>query len=381
MKRYFLASLILAASVAGLSFFATETATPAGFTAKDPGPRKVVSNVQPATGDYMPNLTAAQIALANASKTEFVSVEGVADGLGPTMNLNSCMGCHIFPAVGGSSPPPPPKGPGNPQVAFATLMGANNKVPSFITLNGPVREARFVRNPDGSPDGGVHALFTIAGRTDAPTGCQLAQPNFAAAVANHNVIFRIPTPVFGAGLIEQISDRTILANLASNAAVKQKLGIHGRPNIVLSGNAVSGQPNPNGNDGTFARFGWKAQNKSLLLFSGEAYNVEMGITNDLFQTEREENTTCNSAATTPNDATTTNTLSAIEQFAVFMRFLGPPIPSMNTPGGQKSISAGYNIFKTINCDQCHTPALVTGNSTVAALTLSDRAAVLRSGDP
>ena len=41
-----------------------------------------------------------------------------------------------------------------------------------------------------------------------------------------------------------------------------------------------------GNDGTVARFGWKAQNKSLLLFSGEAYNVEMGITSELFQTDR-----------------------------------------------------------------------------------------------
>jgi len=44
--------------------------------------------------------------------------------------------------------------------------------------------------------------------------------------------------------------------------------------------------NRNGNDGTIARFGWKAQNKSLLLFSGEAYNVEQGVTNELFQTER-----------------------------------------------------------------------------------------------
>jgi len=30
------------------------------------------------------------------------------------------------------------------------------------------------------------------------------------------------------------------------------------------------------NDGTISRFGWKAQNKSLMIFSGEAYNVEYG---------------------------------------------------------------------------------------------------------
>ena len=65
-----------------------------------------------------------------------------------------------------------------------------------------MREARFVKNADGTADGGVHALFTITGRTGATTGCTLAQPDFATQLANHNVIFRIPTPTFGAGLIE-----------------------------------------------------------------------------------------------------------------------------------------------------------------------------------
>ncbi len=78
-------------------------------------------------------------------------------------------------------------------MALATLDGATNVVPSFITANGPVREARFIRNPNGTPDGGVHGLYTISGRTDA-VGCTLAQPNFAQALANNNVIFRIPTP-------------------------------------------------------------------------------------------------------------------------------------------------------------------------------------------
>ena len=58
--------------------------------------------------------------------------------------------------------------------------------------------------------------------------------------------------------------------------------------------------NRNGNDGTITRFGWKAQNQSLLLFSGEAYNVEMGITNELFQSERDQTASCQFAAV-PND--------------------------------------------------------------------------------
>jgi CxxC motif-containing protein (DUF1111 family) len=246
-----------------------------------------------------------------------------------------------------------------------------NTLPSFITLNGPVREARFVKSGDGAADGGVHSLFTIAGHKDAP-GCNLAQPDFAAAVAANNVIFRMPTPVFGAGLIEQIPDSVILANQAANASVNQTLGIRGRPNIVLAGNAMTGLPNVNGNDGTIARFGWKAQNKSLLLFAGEAYNVEMGITNELFQTERDETPGCQ-FATTPNDTTNADATSfieamgGIEKFAAFMRFLAPPTPSPTFPGGASSISKGQSLFKSLGCAQCHTPTLTTGSSSVAAL--------------
>src|SRR3989441_11841974 len=147
--------------------------------------------------------------------------------------------------------------------------------------------------------------------------------------------------MFGAGLIEQIPDAAIVANQRANASVKASLGIVGRPNRIR----IPGVANNNGNDGTIARFGWKAQNKSLLLFSGEAYNVEMGITNELFQTERDETPACQ-LVTTPNNVTNTDGaalpegLSAIEKFAVFMRFLAPPPPSPDTPGGADSIGRG-----------------------------------------
>jgi CxxC motif-containing protein (DUF1111 family) len=279
------------------------------------------------------------------------------------MNLNSCAGCHSQPAVGGSSPAT------NPQFAFAT-QGADT-VPAFITLGGPVREARFVKNPDGTPDGGVHALFTITGRSGAG-GCSLAQPDFATQLANGNVIFRIPTPTFGDGLIEQIPDSALLANQSATAAVRQALGISGRPNFNVSGRTVTGQTNNNGNDGTIARFGWKAQNKSLMVFSGEAYNVEMGITNELFQTERDESRSCQFAAT-PNSitnadaATAVDSLSSVEKFSHFMRFLDAPIPSSNTPGGAPSIADGKALFSSTGCALCHTPSFTTGWSAVPSL--------------
>jgi len=230
-----------------------------------------------------------------------------------------------------------------------------------------------MKNADGTADGGVHALFTITGRTGA-TGCTLAQADFATQLANHNVIFRIPTPVFGAGLIEQIPDGAIAANQASDSSQKSALGIKGKANFHVAGRTITGMTNNNGNDGTIARFGWKAQNKSLLLFSGEAYNVEMGITNELFQTERDETPSCQ-FADVPNDVTNfdattpVEVLGGIERFANFMRFLAPPTPSPDTPGGANSIANGKQRFTDVGCALCHTPSFATSKSTIAALSM------------
>jgi len=287
--------------------------------------------------------------LTRFQQVESVSgtIPGTGSGLGPTFNLDSCSGCHAQPAVGGTSPSV------NPQIAAATRNGATNTIPFFITATGPVREARF------KSDGGVHDLFTITGRTDAP-GCNISQPDFNGAQAAGNLIFRIPTPVFGSGLIEAIQDTTILQNMAANQAAKAALGI-------------SGHENRTGNDGTITRFGWKAQNKSLQIFSAEAYNVEMGVTNEGFQTERNETPSClfNS---TPEDQTNFSSSqphkvpSDIVQFSTFMRFLAPPTPvsSFGSVTAQ-SISNGRNVFSSVGCALCHTPSLTTNRVSFGGL--------------
>src|SRR6267154_2513855 len=348
MKSKFVVPLVLASASLCFLVFQVEIASSVGFLAIDPGVRDGPSGA----GGPIAGLSDSEGKFFDAGLGDFAEPDGTGEGLGPRMNLDSCSGCHLQPEVGGTSPFV------NPQVAFANKMNATNTVPSFITAKGPVREARFVRNPDGTPDGGVHALFTITGRTDAP-GCMLGQPAFEQELANRNVIFRIPTPTFGAGLIEEIPDSAIAANRVAHASAKRLFGI-------------SGRVNKNGNDGTIARFGWKAQNKSLLLFSGEAYNVEMGITNELFQTERDETPTCQ-FDTVPNDVAKTDgktpldAISAIEKFAFFARFLAAPTPSPDTPGGAESIARGRNLFSSTGCALCHTPTLNTGNSAVAAL--------------
>lgn len=240
------------------------------FAQSDPDPRPGAANA----GGASSGLSADDLAFFAQALLQFQEVDSVSgtleagSGLGPTFNGNSCAMCHAQPAIGGSSPglSSPQNSVPNPQVALATLDGASNIVPSFITAGGPVREARF------PSDGGVHNLYTIQGRSDA-SGCVLAQPDFAQAAAQGNLIFRIPTPVFGLGLVESTPDAVLQANLGAQSDLKSTLGI-------------GGLLNTSGNDGTVARFGWKAQNKSLLMFAGEAYNVEQGVTNELFPNER-----------------------------------------------------------------------------------------------
>jgi CxxC motif-containing protein (DUF1111 family) len=353
-------SAILA--VAGVSLLAFQVKISSqAVVARDPGVRAGAAGA----GGPIAGLTAQQLEYFNAGKEEFDEAEEITDGIGPRMNLDSCVGCHAQPFSGGTSPAV------NPQVAFATMNVGGDTVPSFLSANGPVREARFIWNRDGSPDGGVHALFTITGRAGAGS-CTLKQPDFATELVNHNVIFRIPTPVFGAGLIEMIPDVALTANLAATASARSLLGIRGRPNYHLAGRTITGQTNNNGNDGTIARFGWKGQNKSLLLFSGEAYNVEMGITNEMFQTERDESAACQYAAH-PNSVVDTNAttavgaMSSIEKFSFFMRTLAPPVPSIDTPGGAPSIASGKALFGSVGCASCHTPSFKTGNTSIAAL--------------
>jgi CxxC motif-containing protein (DUF1111 family) len=294
------------------------------------------------------------------------------NGLGPRFNFNQCSGCHLQPAAGGTGPA------NNPQfqvIANGSVSGSTNTIPSFITANGPTREARFPfffdanGNPNtNAPNGGVETLFTVSGRSDAGS-CSLQQPSFAQAQQTNNIIFRIPTPVFGAGLIENLDDSTLLRNQAANA--NNNLGI-------------SGTFNHNGNDGTISRFGWKAQNKSLELFAGEAYNVEMGISNEIFAQDRplpgedmnsglpasclnlsgsgypEDTTNFATKAGSDQFATNASIPSDTVMFAMFMRLLAPPTPSTTTPGGATSIANGRRLFSAVGCATCHTP---TFNST------------------
>jgi CxxC motif-containing protein (DUF1111 family) len=361
-----LVSIALALFVAGSAFAQTDPGVQSGVRTNSAG----VST----GGTLIPqNDQTGFLAFFNDGLGRFQSVESVSNsptnnnGLGPRFNSNSCSSCHAQPAVGGTGAAT------NPQFTFAgSSVAPKDATPTFITANGPTREARFpfFFNSNGSanlnaPNGGVEDLFTVSGRSDAGT-CSLSQPSFAAAQAANNIIFRIPTPTFGAGLIENLDDSTLLTNQKTN--LNNNLGI-------------SGTFNHNGNDGTISRFGWKAQNKSLHIFAGEAYNVEMGISNELFPQDRplpgEDGagnsglvglpTNCLNLTGTGYPEDTSNptftpqaaVLDDVSAFANFMRFLAPPPTGPVVLNGNtvpaSSISNGAALFSAIGCATCHNP--------------------------
>ena len=290
------------------------------------------------------------------------------NGLGARHNADQCFACHAQPTLGGSGgflvPNPGDKIPQqaeNPQFRLIPhRYGRQNVVPSFEHRFGPIREVRFKHKPDGTPDGGVHQLWTVRGSINDSTipNCSLTQPDFEAEYKNGNLAFRIPLQMTGLGLLESIQDREILSQHDATASLRAPLGI-------------TGHPNRSGNDGTITRFGWKAQNKSITIFAGEAYNVEMGITNEAFPTATEEDPDCQgSSKPEPNDVVRTDSteiknqkfdnplhiLPDWQQFQMLMRFTDGPAPD---PNPSESAKRGRTIFADIGCSLCHTPQMQT----------------------
>jgi cytochrome c553 len=313
----------------------------------DPGPRTGTAGA----GGTLPGMTSDQQTQFPGYRNVFAEVNNVFPnpiGLGPGYDADDCGTCHSHPAGGGSSPKT------NPLFNQYLLSGAVNVMPSFITASGPVVNARSPMMSDGvTPDGHVQQLFVVTGRTDAPN-CTATQPDFASEQAANNLIFRQTTPLFGEGLMEIVQNADILANMTANQAAKQALGINGHPSIAP--------------DGSISRFGWKAQGRSLILFAGEAYNIEEGITNELSPNEINQTPSCLTNAISEDHTNFTqfrahNFDGDPEDLGNFIRFLAPPTPA--TPGASQI--NGQAQFNNIGCVLCHTTSFKTPQAAIPAL--------------
>ncbi len=273
-------------------------------------------------GQSLPGLTDAESADFKAGQASFVNTEVRSDGLGPVFNGTSCGECHKAGAVGGAAM--------DISIARVTRIGGivNGAYSDLSNLGGPVLQARSLREFD--------LTCPISGEV-VPR-----EANF--------VSHRITTPLFGAGLIENIPASTIL----SRVGIKDPDGISGQANMVT--NMLTGSVD-------VGRFGWKAQHSSLEIFAADAYLNEMGITSAIFPNENLPQGRPIPAGwgsvSSPEDQD-----GDVAKFTNFMRYLAPADRRLPL---SPQVNQGEAIFNAIRCSACHTPSMNSGPNVVAAL--------------
>lgn len=260
----------------------------------------------------------AQFADFVEGRDAFREREEPAGGLGPIFNDVSCVACHNAGGIGGASR------------RTVTRFG--------LTIDG-------VFDPLESLGGSL-----LQERAIDPALREIIPPQ-ANTIAR-----RVTTPLFGAGLIEAIPDATI----ALGTTRAKPAGIAGKVSVVRD---VAGDQDRIG------RFGWKAQQATLLAFAGDAYRNEMGITNRFFPEENAPNGNTgllarfDRAPELEDKVDPTDGKSDVDRVAEFMQLLAPPTRlALNA-----SAQAGERLFAAIDCASCHTPTMTTGRHAVAAL--------------
>ncbi len=228
-------------------------------------------------------------------------------GLGPLYNGTSCRECHQFPSLGGA-------GPDGLAVVYRVGRFNNGAYDPMLGGGGPVSRKHSI-SPTCKLTAGIPSLANLVSVRNTPS-------------------------LFGDGLIDRISDQTLRARAAAQAA--EGTGIAGRPHYMRD---AAGQER-------VGKFGWKADAATLEQFIAEAMRNEMGLTTPLApQDIVAVPPGCGLIASPKFDSTVTRALTA------FVASLPAPNSS-----GATSNAPGAALFATLGCATCHTPSLPAGDT-------------------
>jgi CxxC motif-containing protein (DUF1111 family) len=269
----------------------------------------------PQPGEPLRDLSPEQLASFNAGKAIFAKEFEADEGLGPLFNAVACGECHEEPELGGN---------GDETETHAAVAGAGGACDMLAAHGGPVFQAHT-----------TPALKQALGLDSEPI------PAEATAHAT-----RSSPDLFGFGLLDAVPDEEILAR--ADSADRDHDGISGRVNRAP--------------DGRIGRFGRKAFGPSLAEFNAGAFLIEMGVTSP---TAPVEETIGGKPIPAGVDPTPEPEISAeaLQSVFDFVRFLAPPPQVPLSLEGDR----GRQLFRTMGCISCHTPALVTGPNRVRAL--------------
>ena len=265
-------------------------------------------HAQTTLGGPLPGLTSGQLSHFTTGMTQFDFPWDPVHGLGPVYTNTNCNNCHAVPAFGGYN-----------TKNRVTLFGTLNSDGSFNPLTNeggielqPLSVAKFIQG------------CTVAGEFIPTDATIIGQ--------------RLPPPLFGDGLIDNIDDSAIMAN-----AVNKGMGIQGQVNMV---------PDWNGNL-RVGRFGQKAQIASLLQTVGLAFGHDVGITNPVVTTEDCPQGNCSIPGNCIKRSEL-NDMNGVETVQIydFLVYLAPNTPGTGNANGQA-------LFNSIGCALCHNPSYTT----------------------
>lgn len=269
-------------------------------------------------GEPMRGLSTVELQRFLDGRTAFEAVEEADEGLGPVFNGTSCGGCHNVGATGGGSE--------TVETRFGTLT--NGAFDPLGVFGGSLIQTTGI---------GLAGACAYEGEVVPPE---------ATIVAG-----RRTTPLFGLGLVDAVPDAEFLT--LARLQKRFQPAIAGRANIVT--NVATGKPG-------VGKFGWKSQVPSLLVFAGDAYLNEMGITTPMFPDENCPNGDCDALACDPLPGVDDDN-DDVEAFRDYMTMLAPPRALRAT----FAASDGSRLFDRVGCAGCHVRTLVTGRSDVPAL--------------
>jgi CxxC motif-containing protein (DUF1111 family) len=184
------------------------------------------------------------------------------------------------------------------------------------------------------------AFFESLGGSLVQSRATNPQATEIVAVQDDIRTFRISTNTLGLGLVEAISNQTLLR-------------IRNDQPASLRGTAIVVPVIEANSRGRIGRFGWKSQHASLLSFAADAYLNEMGITSPLFPDEN----TISGTDPAPFDlvADPEDEGEDVEAFANFMRATKAPSRGPIIP----AVTAGAAVFTRIGCASCHVESITT----------------------
>lgn len=257
------------------------------------------------------------------------------DGLGPVFNSTSCLGCHFQGGSGGAGP----------LTSNVTTFTIRPLQPGDKHLGGIVHTSatdKDFRETLASVHGQLPPLSqpSLDDLLPAP-GCNVTRLPFVPGV---HISQRNTPSLYGAGLIDLIPERVIIANER-----RQRLAAGLAPAEVehlIVGRACRSA------DGRVGRFGWKAQVASLAEFVEAACANELGLGNP------------GQAQPRPLSKSTYRppgldlTRGQCAELTAFVASLPRPVERLpDDPAGRAGVLAGKKLFHAIGCADCHTPAL------------------------